>query len=80
MGEIPGAWRRYQELWVDAYTPPGEPPDPSNFTPRLGRMETIGVAQVLERVERDALTLCRALGYDLNTVELAVDVGVGYAI
>src|SRR5438552_8826275 len=25
--------------------------------------------RLLERVERDALTLCRALGYDLNTVE-----------
>ena len=24
---------------------------------------------LLERVERDSLTLCRALGYDLNTVE-----------
>jgi glutathione synthase/RimK-type ligase-like ATP-grasp enzyme len=33
-----------------------------------------------ERVERDALTLCRALGYDLNTVEFAVEGGVPYAI
>ena len=33
-----------------------------------------------ERVERDALTLCRALGYDLNTVEFAVEDGVPYAI
>ena len=32
------------------------------------------------RVERDALTLCRALGYDLNTVEFAVEDGVPYAI
>jgi hypothetical protein len=31
-------------------------------------------------VERDALTLCRALGYDLNTVEFAVEDGVPYAI
>jgi hypothetical protein len=29
---------------------------------------------------RDALTLCRALGYDLNTVEFAVEDGVPYAI
>ena len=28
----------------------------------------------------DALTLCRALGYDLNTVEFAVEDGVPYAI
>ena len=33
-----------------------------------------------ERVENDALTLCRALGYDLNTVEFAVEGGVPYAI
>ncbi len=36
--------------------------------------------QLLARVERDALTLCRALGYDLNTVEFAVEDGVPYAI
>ena len=35
---------------------------------------------LLERVEKDALTLCRALGYDLNTVEFAVEEGVPYAI
>jgi hypothetical protein len=40
---------------------------------------TYGTA-LLERVERDALTLCRALGYDLNTVEFAVEDGVPYAI
>ncbi len=33
-----------------------------------------------ERVERDAITLCKALGYDLNTVEFAVEDGVPYAI
>ncbi|HWZ51861.1 MAG TPA: hypothetical protein VNW54_10390 [Granulicella sp.] len=37
-------------------------------------------AKLLKRVERDALTLCRALGYDLNTVEFAVEKGVPYAI
>ena len=31
-------------------------------------------------MERDALTLCRALGYDLNTVEFAVEDGIPYAI
>jgi hypothetical protein len=35
---------------------------------------------LIARVERDALTLCRALGYDLNTVEFAVEDGVPYAI
>ena len=43
--------------------------DPPQYDPAL-----------LARVERDALTLCRALGYDLNTVEFAVEDGVPYAI
>ena len=43
--------------------------DPPTYDPEL-----------LKRVERDALTLCRALGYDLNTVEFAVEDGVPYAI
>lgn len=33
-----------------------------------------------QRVVNDCLTLCRALGYDLNTVEFAVRDGVPYAI
>jgi len=32
------------------------------------------------RMEKDAQTLCRALGYDLNTVEFAVEGGVPFAI
>lgn len=35
---------------------------------------------LLKRVEADCLTLCRALGYDLNTVEFAVRDGIPYAI
>jgi hypothetical protein len=37
-------------------------------------------AALIARVEKDALTLCRALGYDLNTVEFAVEDGIPYAI
>jgi hypothetical protein len=33
-----------------------------------------------EKLERDVLALCRALGYDMNTVEFAVRDGVPYAI
>jgi glutathione synthase/RimK-type ligase-like ATP-grasp enzyme len=33
-----------------------------------------------ERIEKDCVTLCHALGYDLNTVEFAVEDGVPYAI
>jgi len=36
--------------------------------------------KLYERVNRDAQTLCRALGYDLNTVEFAVENGIPYAI
>src|SRR5215470_11602029 len=32
------------------------------------------------RVERDVITICEALGYDLNTVEFAIKDGVPYAI
>lgn len=35
---------------------------------------------LLKRVEQDALKLCCALGYDLNTVEFAVENGIPYAI
>jgi len=54
---------------------PGAPPaeryiqNPPAYNPDL-----------IARVERDALRLCRALGYDLNTVEFAVEDGVPYAI
>ena len=43
---------------------PTEPPDPA----------------LAAKIERDVLALCRALGYDLNTVEFAVRGGVPYAI
>jgi len=41
--------------------------------PRYGK-------KLLQRIEQDALKLCRALGYDLNTVEFAVENGIPYAI
>jgi hypothetical protein len=36
--------------------------------------------KLLKRIEQDSLKLCRALGYDLNTVEFAVENGIPYAI
>jgi hypothetical protein len=36
--------------------------------------------EMLARIEGDCLKLCRALGYDLNTVEFAIEDGVPYAI
>ncbi len=41
---------------------------------------TASSQELHERVVRDALTLCRALGYDFNTVEFAVENGIPYAI
>ena len=45
-----GPFRAFEDLWVDAYTDGA--PDPSDFTPKLGRMERITVDDVLERVRR----------------------------
>ncbi|MBX3243470.1 MAG: hypothetical protein KF685_03250 [Acidobacteria bacterium] len=33
-----------------------------------------------KRVEQDVITICKALGYDLNTVEFAIKDGIPYAI
>ena len=35
---------------------------------------------LLKRIRQDALKLCRALGYEFNTVEFAVERGIPYAI
>lgn len=43
-----GPYRKYQELWIDKYTDGA--PDPANFEPKSGRMETITVAEVMDRV------------------------------
>jgi hypothetical protein len=37
-------------------------------------------AELAERITRDVRALCRALGYDINTVEFAIKDGVPYAI
>ena len=37
-------------------------------------------SEMLKRIEDDCITLCRALGYDMNTVEFAVRDGIPYAI
>ncbi len=58
-------------MTYDPQRPPAERyvQDPPDYDPKL-----------LKRVEKDALALCRALGYDLNTVEFAVAEGIPYAI
>ena len=59
------------------------PYDPSK--PYMSGMQYVNVENYLTpevhaRVERDVVTLCKALGYDLNTVEFAIKDGVPYAI
>jgi glutathione synthase/RimK-type ligase-like ATP-grasp enzyme len=62
---------------------------PALWDPRKGHFERYREAatsmpplsrELLERVCEDARKLCRALGYDMNTVELAVRDGIPYAI
>ena len=59
------------------------PYDPSK--PYLSGMQYVNVENYLSpelhaRVEKDVITLCKALGYDLNTVEFAIKDGIPYAI
>ena len=59
------------------------PYDPSK--PYLSGMQYVDVDDYLSpelhaRVERDVITICKALGYDLNTVEFAIKDGIPYAI
>jgi len=59
------------------------PYDPSK--PYLSGMQYVNVDDYLSpelhaRVEKDVITICEALGYDLNTVEFAIKDGVPYAI
>jgi hypothetical protein len=59
------------------------PYDPSK--PDLSGMQYVNVDNYLTpelhaRVERDVITICKALGYDLNTVEFAIKDGIPYAI
>ena len=58
------------------------PYDPRGAVPRALRAEPSGVPEGPARPRRssDAMTLCRALGYDLNTVEFACEDGIPYAI
>ena len=78
-GEIPGVFPLLRDR-------PGEgprdalrsrPAAPSALRARAIRRPSPALG---ERMVGDALTLCRALGYDLNTVEFAVEDGVPYAI
>jgi glutathione synthase/RimK-type ligase-like ATP-grasp enzyme len=47
---------------------------------RYGRQGGANSPPVRERMVKDSLTVCRALGYDFNCVEFAVQGGIPYAI
>ena len=63
---------------VMAYNP--RLPHAERYLKETARATTFAARRLFKRMEDDALTLCRALGYDLNTVEFAVENGVPYAI
>jgi hypothetical protein len=44
------------------------------------RAKTLRAKRLFRRMDEDALKLCRALGYDMNSVEFAVENGIPYAI
>jgi heptosyltransferase I len=45
-----GPYRAFEELWVDAYNDPGSAPDPALLEPKLGRMDRIAAADVVDRL------------------------------
>ena len=67
-----GVGRRH--VRVMRYDP--KAPFENRYFKNAGPTET----KLLRRIEGDALALCRALGYDLNTIEFAVRDGVPIAI
>jgi len=46
-----GPWKRFHDLLIDRYTDPSEVPDPARSGPRSGRMESIRVEHVMEKVD-----------------------------
>ncbi len=55
-------------------------PHAERYIQNVGNGQRPAAKKLLRRIEQDALTLCRALGYDMNTVEFAVEGGIPYAI
>jgi len=55
-------------------------PHAERYAQTPARAITFHARKLFKRMQDDALKLCRALGYDLNSVEFAVENGVPYAI
>lgn len=45
-----GPYRKYEDLWIDAYNDSGQAPDASLFNPKAGRMDLITAEAILEKV------------------------------
>ncbi|MBU6366494.1 MAG: hypothetical protein KJT01_09825 [Gemmatimonadetes bacterium] len=72
-------WDQYVRCMVlgrDRVLPMPYDPHQRRYIPDPGYLDSALEA----RCVRDALTLCRALGYDMNTVEFAIRDGIPYAI
>jgi glutathione synthase/RimK-type ligase-like ATP-grasp enzyme len=55
-------------------------PHAERYARTPARAMTFHARKLFKRMQDDAVKLCRALGYDLNSVEFAVEKGVPYAI
>jgi glutathione synthase/RimK-type ligase-like ATP-grasp enzyme len=55
-------------------------PHAERYAQILARATTFQARKLFKRMHDDAVKLCRALGYDLNSVEFAVENGIPYAI
>jgi glutathione synthase/RimK-type ligase-like ATP-grasp enzyme len=55
-------------------------PHAERYLKNAARPRTLRARLLYRKMEEDAIKLCRALGYDMNSVEFAVKDGVPYAI
>lgn len=76
--EFDSYFRCYVIGQEDVHVMPYDPRQP--FESRYVRDTQPTDSALKTRIESDCRTLCRALGYDLNTVEFAVRDGIPYAI
>ncbi len=55
-------------------------PHSARYLKKPARPRTPRAWKLFKRMEEDSIKLCRALGYDVNSVEFAVENGIPYAI
>ncbi len=67
-----------KKVRIMAYDP--RRPHAQRYLKNAARATSFSARKLFARMEENALKLCRALGYDLNSVEFAVEKGVPYAI